>query len=355
MSGRKIIHVDCDCFYAAVEMRDNPALRNVPLAIGGLPEQRGVISTCNYVARRYGIHSAMPTKWALRQCPRLVLLPHSFERYRDASRRVHTIFRDYTDRIEPLSLDEAYLDVTGLPHCQGSATLMAQEIRSRIEREVGITASAGIAPNKLIAKIASDLNKPNGQFVVRPQDIVDFMPPLPIGKLWGVGKVTAERLARHGIQTCGDAQSWSQAKLVQEFGNLGASLYYQCRGMDERPVEQREARKSLSVEHTYATDLPDLAACLTKLPVLFADFQQRLQRNRLTTPLHKVFVKIKFHDFSQTTMERISQQPDIEQFSELISQAWPRGQKPVRLLGVGVRFAEEKPVIQQEAGLALWG
>lgn len=355
MSGRKIIHVDCDCFYAAVEMRDNPTLRDVPLAIGGLPEQRGVISTCNYIARRYGIRSAMPTKWALRQCPGLVLLPHSFERYREASRRVQQIFREYTERIEPLSLDEAYLDVTGLSHCHGSATLMAQEIRARIEREVGITASAGIAPNKLLAKIASDWNKPNGQFLIRPQDIAGFMPSLPIGKLWGVGKVTAERLANHGIHTCGDAQTWTQAQLIQEFGNLGASLYYQCRGMDERPVAQRELRKSLSVEHTYAQDLPDFAACLAQLPTLFTDFHQRLQRHHTKTIPNKVFVKIKYHDFSQTTMERTGETPSIEQFAELLTQAWPRGHKPVRLLGVGVRFAEEKPTIQEEAGLALWG
>lgn len=346
MSTRKIIHIDCDCFYAAVEMRDNPALRTVPLAIGGLPEQRGVISTCNYVARRFGIHSAMPTKWALRQCPNLVLLPHSFERYRDASRRVHAIFRDYTDRIEPLSLDEAYLDVTGLTHCRGSATLMAEEIRARIEAEVGITASAGIAPNKLLAKIASDWNKPNGQFVIRPQDVAGFMPTLPISKLWGIGRVTAEKLARHGLHTCGDAQAWPQEKLVQEFGNLGASLYRQCRGEDERAVAQRETRKSLSVEHTYAQDLPDLDTCLTRLPALFDDFSRRLARQPQQSG--KAFVKIKFHDFSQTTMERTGASPSPQAFTELIRQAWLRGQKPVRLIGVGIRFSETP------AALPLW-
>ncbi|MDR3412001.1 MAG: DNA polymerase IV [Formivibrio sp.] len=354
MSVRKIIHVDCDCFYAAVEMRDNPALRDVPLAIGGSSDQRGVISTCNYIARRYGIHSAMPTKWALRQCPSLVLLPHSFERYRDASRRVQRIFRDYTERIEPLSLDEAYLDVTGLTHCHGSATLMAQEIRARIEAEVGITASAGIAPNKLLAKIASDWNKPNGQFVITPEEVAAFMPSLPIGKLWGIGKVTAERLARSGLHTCGDAQNWTLQQLMLEFGNLGASLYAQCRGRDEREVKQREQRKSLSVEYTFAQDLPDLETCLNKVPVLYADFKQRFQRASRDTPPNKAFVKIKYHDFTQTTMECSCSKPEMDLFADLLSKAWPRGKKPVRLLGVGVRFADAAPSPEESGTLPLW-
>lgn len=337
---RKIIHIDCDCFYAAVEMRDRPELRELPIAIGGSPGQRGVISTCNYVARRFGIHSAMPTSWALRQCPDLVLLPHDFARYKDASRRVHAIFRDYTTLIEPLSLDEAYLDVSGLPHCQGSATRMAEEIRARIRAEVGITASAGIAPNKLLAKIASDWNKPDGQFVLTPADIDAFMPALPIGKLWGIGKVTAARLARHGLVTCGDAQRWTLAELDAQFGRLGRSLYRQCRGIDERPVETEWQRKSLSVEHTYPKDLPDLAACLAQTPTLYADLSQRLQRQQLDTQPNKAFVKIKFHDFTQTTMECSASHADMALFSKLLEQAWQRGAKPVRLLGVGVRFAD---------------
>ncbi|WP_410497634.1 DNA polymerase IV [Chitinibacter sp. S2-10] len=341
---RKIIHIDCDCFYAAVEMRDRPELRDVPIAIGGSPEQRGVISTCNYPARRFGIHSAMPTRTALRACPSLVLLPHSFDRYKDASRRVQAIFRDYTDRIEPLSLDEAYLDVTGLPHCHGSATLMALEIRQRIEAEVGITASAGIAPNKLLAKIASDWNKPNGQFVITPDEVAAFMPALPLGKLWGIGKVTAGKLAKLGLNTCGDVQSWPRAELVRALGRTGESLYWQSRGIDERAVASSEQRKSLSVEHTYHQDLPDLASCIAKLPSLYADFSRRQQRAQQDTP-HKAFVKIKFHDFTQTTMECVCPHPEPVVFENLLSQAWPRGAKPVRLLGLGVRFVEQRQEI----------
>ncbi|WP_148715827.1 DNA polymerase IV [Chitinolyticbacter meiyuanensis] len=351
--ARKIIHIDCDCFYAAVEMRDRPELRDLPLAVGGRADQRGVISTCNYVARRYGIHSAMPTSRALRLCPTLTLLPHSFDRYREASRRVHAIFKDYTAHIQPLSLDEAYLDVTGSAHCKGSATLIAEEVRRRIREEVGITASAGIAPNKLLAKIASDWNKPDGQFVIRPQDVADFMPELPIAKLWGIGRVTAERLAQQGLVSCGDAQTWPLERLVSEFGNLGASLYSQCRGIDERPVHNDGVRKSLSVETTYAEDLPDLASCMAALPPLYDDLTARLARHGGTLLPHKAVVKIKYRDFTQTTIECVCQEPRSDVYQALLERAWPRGAKPVRLLGVGVRFAEA-PQQQERGSLPLW-
>ncbi|WP_255990558.1 DNA polymerase IV [Chitinolyticbacter albus] len=351
-TGRKIIHIDCDCFYAAVEMRDRPELRDVPLAIGGRADQRGVISTCNYVARRYGIHSAMPTSRALRLCPTLTLLPHSFERYRDASRRVHAIFKGYTAHIQPLSLDEAYLDVSDSAHCKGSATLIAAEIRDRIRQEVGITASAGIAPNKLLAKIASDWNKPDGQFVIRPQDVADFMPELAIAKLWGIGRVTAERLARHGLVSCGDAQTWPLQRLVAEFGNLGASLYRQCRGIDERPVHNDGVRKSLSVETTYVEDLPDLPACAAALAPLYDDLVARLTGHDGELMPHKAVVKIKYRDFTQTTIECVCREPRGDVYQALLERAWPRGAKPVRLLGVGVRFAD-LPAPQGDS-LPLW-
>ncbi|GLS03189.1 DNA polymerase IV [Chitiniphilus shinanonensis] len=349
---RKIIHIDCDCFYASVEMRDDPSLRDVPLAIGGAADRRGVIATCNYPARTFGVRSAMPTSRALRLCPTLVLLPPDFERYRAASRAVHRIFRDYTDRIEPLSLDEAYLDVTGCDACHGSATLIAREIRARIEAEVGITASAGVAGNKLIAKIASDWNKPNGQLVVTPAEVDAFISPLPVDKLWGVGKVTAQRLHQLGLHTCADLRGWSQQALVTRFGKLGRSLYHQCRGDDNRPVEGGGRRKSLSVEHTYPRDLPALDDCLAQLPRLLADFTQRLARADPDEPPHKAFVKIKYHDFTQTTMECVCAAPDAAVFERLLRDAWPRGQRPVRLLGIGVRFADAAPVT--DPTLPLW-
>jgi len=191
---RKIIHVDMDCFYAAVEMRDNPSLRDIPLAIGGSRTQRGVISTANYPARKYGVRSAMSTAMALKLCPHLTLLPGRFDAYKEASAHIREIFSRYTARIEPLSLDEAYLDVTDSPHCHGSATLMAREIRQIIADELNLTASAGVAPIKFLAKIASDLNKPNGQYVITPEEMPQFLLTLPLAKIPGVGKVTAKKL-----------------------------------------------------------------------------------------------------------------------------------------------------------------
>ncbi|ATE60841.1 DNA polymerase IV [Thauera sinica] len=337
---RKIIHCDCDCFYAAIEMRDDPSLAGKPLAVGGRAEQRGVVATCNYEARAFGVHSAMSTARALTLCPHLILLPPDFARYREASRRILAIYRGYTPLVEPLSLDEAYLDVTGVDRCRGSATLMAQEIRARIREEVGITASAGIAPNKFLAKVASDWNKPDGQFVVRPQDVDAFVAALPVKKIFGVGKVTAAKLNRLGVETCGDLRAWSLADLAREFGSFGASLHRLCRGIDERPVRPDRIRKSLSVETTYAADLPDLAACRAALPALIDEFRQRFARTGEPRPVHKAVVKIKFADFSQTTAECVCAAPDEAVWMALLDEGHARRARPVRLLGVGVRFAE---------------
>ncbi|MDR2091945.1 MAG: DNA polymerase IV [Azoarcus sp.] len=338
--GTKIIHCDCDCFYAAIEMRDDPALRGKPLAVGGRAEARGVIATCNYEARAFGIHSAMSTARALRLCPQLVLLPPDLRRYREASRQILAIYHDYTSLVEPLSLDEAYLDVSGLEHCQGSATLMAGEIRARIRDEVRITASAGIAPNKFLAKVASDWNKPDGQFVIRPQDVDAFVAALPVGKIFGVGKVTAARLQKHGVRTCGDLRAWDLARLVDEFGRFGTMLHQLCRGIDERPVRPDRIRKSLSVETTYARDLPDLAACHAGLPALIAEFRRRFARLPAPRPVHQAMVKVKFADFTRTTAECVSTAPDETVWAALLDEAWARRERPVRLLGVGVRFVE---------------
>jgi DNA polymerase-4 len=344
---RKIIHCDCDCFYAAIEMRDNPAFVGVPLAVGGRPNSRGVVATCNYEARAFGVRSAMPAGRALRLCPELILVPPDFERYRAASRQILAIYRDYTDKVEPLSLDEAYLDVTGVDRCQGSATLMAQEIRARIHAEVGITASAGIAPNKFLAKIASDWRKPNGQFVIRPQDVDAFVLELPVSKLFGVGKVTAAKLEQLGVITCGDLRAWSLAELIARFGKFGRSLYRLCRGQDDRPVAPDRPRKSLSVETTYATDLPDLPACEAALQPVMEDFNRRFARLDPIPPVHKAFVKIKFNDFTQTTAECVAEGPSEARWLELLRTGFARKGRPVRLLGVGVRFVE---AVEAETG-----
>ncbi|HEX7636476.1 MAG TPA: DNA polymerase IV [Noviherbaspirillum sp.] len=343
---RKIIHCDCDCFYAAVEMRDDPSLRGRPLAVGGRPDQRGVVATCNYEARRFGVRSAMSTAAALQRCPHLIVLPPAMDKYRAASKQILAIYRDYTDLVEPLSLDEAYLDVTGSPHFKGSATLIAQDIRTRIAQTVGITASAGIAPNKFLAKIASDWNKPDGQYVIRPQDVDVFVAALPVDKLFGVGRVTAAKLKRLGAHTCADLREWQAVELQRCFGKFGGSLYQLCRGIDLRTVNPGSERKSVSVEETYALDLQDLASCAQELAELIRQLELRIRRANVQRAIRKLFVKIRFDDFRRTTAECVSAQVDEPQCLRLLETAWQRGRRPVRLLGVGVRLDEEEEANQ---------
>ncbi|ALK94947.1 DNA polymerase IV [Massilia sp. WF1] len=343
---RKIIHCDCDCFYASVEMRDDPSLRGRPLAVGGRADQRGVIATCNYEARRYGIHSAMATGQAMKLCPELRLIPPNMEKYRIASTQIMDIYRDYTELVEPLSLDEAYLDVTASKHCKGSATLIAQEIRQRIFETVGITASAGVAPSKFVAKIASDWNKPDGLFLVRPDEVDAFVAALPVKKLHGVGKVTAAKMNGLGVQTCADLRSWSMAKLQEHFGSFGARLHDLCRGIDFREVNPVRERKSISTEETYTPDVPDLPACLALLPELMEQLQGRIRRNNAEKFINKLFVKLKFNDFQQTTVECVGYAPNLAIYTHLMETGWLRASRPVRLLGVGVRLADTEQVEQ---------
>ena len=344
---RKIIHIDMDCFYAAVEIRDNPTLQGKPVAVGGSANRRGVLTTCNYEARHFGLHSAMATYRALELCPQLILLPVNMEKYRQVSQQVRKIFTHYTDIVEPLSLDEAYLDVSECDQYQGSATHIAQAIRQEIQQTLSLSASAGIAPNKFLAKIASDWHKPNGQLVIPPQHVSGFMQTLPVTKLFGVGKVTAKKLANLNITTCGELQHLDQAVLLQHFGSFGDKLYDYARGIDTRPVDPNRIRKSVSVELTYPEDLNTPQACLAKLPELLDKLIQRLQPHHQRI-IHKQCVKIKFNDFSQTTMECISNQPQLAQYQVLLQGAIARSNKPVRLIGIGVVFTqEEHNTIQQ--------
>ena len=340
---RKIIHCDCDCFYAAVEMRDDPSLVNLPIAIGGKSDRRGVIATCNYKARQFGVRSAMPTGQALKLCPDLVVIPGTMAKYREAAQQIRQIFYRYTDKVEPLSLDEAYLDVTDCTECQGSATLIAEEIRRVIAAEVGVTASAGIAPNKFLAKVASDLNKPDGQFVITPANVDSFVEKLEVKRIYGVGKVTNEKLRRLGIVTCGDLQQRSLVELVDKFGVFGKRLHDLSFGRDEREVNANSRRKSLSVEHTYSDDLQDIVACKGKLADLLIELRSRLRRIDSDYMVTKQFIKMKFNDFSATTVERqmVAGLP-AESFDYLCDQAWERGGRPVRLLGIGVRFVDTR-------------
>lgn len=337
---RKIIHIDADCFYAAVEVRDNPSLRGKPIAVGGSATRRGVIATASYEARKFGVRSAMASATAVKRCPQLILIPGRMSVYREASRRMQEIFADYTDLIEPLSLDEAFLDVSSCPRCRGSATLIAREIRRRIAADIGITVSAGIAPNKFIAKVASDWNKPDGQHVVIPAEIDAFLEDLPVNKIWGVGKVTAQRLEQLGIQTCGDVRRLDIFQFVQEFGQFGEHIHKLARGIDERPVVSEWRRKSVSVENTYDADLPDLPSCQAKIPALLEALQPRLERLDDDYRIQNCFLKMKFCDFTQTTVERQQTTPTYDDFAMLCEEAWQRGRMPVRLLGLGSRLID---------------
>src|SRR3989338_8482985 len=264
------------------------------------------------------------------------------EAYKAVSREIQAIFRDYTDLIEPLSLDEAYLDVSDSPHFAGSATRIAQEIRRRASKQLHITVSAGGAPNKSLAKIASDWRKPNGLFVITPDEVEAFVSALPVNKLHGVGKVTADKLGRLGILTCLELRDWSKLALVREFGSFGERLWNLARGIDERAVQVDSRRQSLSVENTYDQDLPDLPACLEKLPDLLDTLATRMARLDGSYRADKPFVKVKFHDFTQTTLEQAGAARDLDSYRQLLSNAFARGAKPVRLLGVGVRLLDAR-------------
>ncbi len=344
---RKIIHVDCDAFFAAIEMRDDPSLANRPMAVGGLAEQRGVIATCNYEARAYGVRSAMASAHALKLCPDLLIVRPRREAYREASQEIHTIFRTYTDLIEPLSLDEAFLDVTGCEHFAGSATRIAQDIRRRVWQQLRITVSAGVAPNKFLAKIASDWKKPDGLFVITPAQVDEFVLGLPVTKLHGVGRVTAEKLQRMGVRTCADLRARNRLDLLRDFGSFGERLWGLAHGIDERPVQVESRRQSVSVENTYDRDLPDLAACLERLPELLQELTRRMARLDSRYRPSKPFVKLKFHDFTQTTLEQSGAGLELEDYADLLAVAFARGKRPVRLIGVGVRLIDSRDQAEQ--------
>ncbi|WP_412755862.1 DNA polymerase IV [Legionella bozemanae] len=339
---RKIIHIDMDCFYAAIEMRDFPELANKPIAVGGEAHRRGVIATCNYAARAFGVRSAMPTAKALKLCPHLILRPVRMEVYRKESQLIRALFEEYTPLIEPLSLDEVYLDVTISTKCKGSATWIAQELRERIYQTRQLTASAGIAPNKSLAKIASDWHKPNGQKVIRPEEVAAFMIDLPVRKLFGVGPRMEEKLNALNIKTCGELQQHSMEYLSREFGALGQRLYDLARGIDERPVNPERIRKSISVEKTYLHDLPNVESCFAALPELMARLEARMKQAGTLFSIHTLFVKLKFNDFQQTTVECVHDSLDLNSLCHLLHEGFLRKRMPVRLLGIGIKLKQEK-------------
>ena len=341
---RKIVHIDMDCFYAAIEEREDPTLRGKPVGVAG-SSRRGVLTTANYEARKFGCRSAMPVFKALELCPQLVLVPVHFDLYQAESARIRAIFGRFTEKIEPLSLDEAYLD---LSHLQTSGAALAREIRNQIREETGLTASAGIGPNKLIAKIASDWNKPDGQHEIRPEEVEAFMKGLPVGKLWGVGGKMRAKLESMGVRTCGDLQRFDKIGMSRLFGKWGLELWELCRGIDHREVESHRIRKSVSSENTFRENLTCLDDLRPPMHSMLDGLAEELVRHD-DREIRSLVVKMKFADFTRTTAEKAHPVVDAEIFEELLAEAWQRGQgKPVRLLGVGVRFRDPEEKEQLE-------
>jgi DNA polymerase-4 len=334
---RAIIHLDMDCFYAAIEVRDQPALRGKPVGVGGARDRRGVLTTCNYEARAFGVRSAMPTFMALQRCPQLIVLPTRFDVYRREATVVREILYRFSPLVEPLSLDEAYLDVS--PH-PGEPAPLAQTIRDLIFQKTRLTASAGIGPNKLIAKIASTMRKPNGQLEVTLAEVPDFMKGLSVREIWGIGEKTEKRLLELGVRNCGELQRFSRPDLVDHFGKFGSELFDLCRGIDDRPVEPDRPRKSLSTEETFVSDLETLEQCEERLGELFEELMADLAQKETERRVSKIFVKLKFADFTRTTAERAGLEPSLDAFRSLLAEAFARTGKKVRLIGIGVRFAE---------------
>ncbi len=336
VAQRKVIHIDCDCFFAAVEMRENPALRELPIAIGGESDRRGVIATCNYPARAFGVRSAMATAQAKKLCPQLLLLPGRMALYREVSKQLMVILQEYALQLEQVSVDEAYLEIAS--HL--NATEVAREIRERVRNELGITVSAGIAPNKFLAKIASDWNKPDGQWAVKPHQVDEFVAALPVGKIPGIGPAMEKKLALYKLQTCADIRRWELTELVRTFGRMGAVLYERSRGIDHRLLNLERPRKSVSVECTFATDLAGEEHCLAQLPQLLERWHERVERAGWPAAALAPFVKVKFADFTQTTLADSHEQASEQGFARLLKLALQRENKAVRLLGIGGRTPE---------------
>ncbi len=336
-SNRKIIHVDMDAFYASVEQLDNPALRGKPVAVGG-NEIRGVVSAASYEARKFGVRSAISGFLAKKNCPELIFVKPRFDRYKEISYKIRKIFYDYTDLVEPLSLDEAYLDVTQNKKGNPSATLIAQEIRKRIFDELGLTASAGISINKFVAKVASDYNKPNGQKTVNPDEVLVFLEELPIRKFYGVGKVTTEKMYQLGIFTGLDLKSKPLEFLEKHFGKSGTYYYYVVRGIHNSEVKSDRITKSVAAEHTFNENLSSEIFMQEKLEIIAGELERRLKKHNIAGKT--VTLKIKYSDFTQQTRSKtlpyfISDKALMyETARELLYQ--DRMKDSVRLLGISL-------------------
>ena len=338
-----------DYFFAQVEERDNPKLKGLPVAIGGIHNGRGVLSTSNYIAREYGVKSAMPTALALKKCPKLVLVGSNFDKYKKASNIIFDIFKQFTCKVERLSLDEAYLDVTDCKMFDNDAVKIAKEIKRRILSETNLTASAGVSFNKLLAKIGSDLFKPNGIAVLRPENIACNIAHFHVSKIWGVGHVMQDKMEKLGINNFGDLQKFTKLDLINMFGDFGSNLYNFCRGIDDRDVSSSDIRKSLSVENTFSSDIKDTNQLLIKLESCFIELQERLKKHS-SRKIKSTNIKIKFSDFTITSVETQGYL-NFENLKEMFLLKMSENKRTIRLVGVGVKFHYQRSRGQLELPL----
>jgi DNA polymerase IV len=342
---RRILHCDMDCFYAAVHQRDDPALAGKPVVIGGSPDRRGVVAAASYEIRRFGVRSAMPSSQARRLCPQAIFLRPDFPRYREESRRIFEIFRSFTDVVQPVSIDEAYLDVTDRLASWGSATAIARAIRERVREERRLTVSVGVGPNRLVAKIASDRNKPDGLTVVPPSRVLDFLAPLEVRQLQGVGPATERVLHDElGVRTVRELREISEATLLRRFGRFGETLYRFARGIDDRPVVTDSERKSLSSERTYDEDLVGIASMDEEVDRQASGVAEALARRGLAGAT--IQLKVRYDDFTTVTRSATLSAPTddgalIAQVARELLRRTEAASRPVRLLGVGIAKLSE--------------
>ena len=348
---RKILHIDMDAFYASIEQRDHLEYRDQPVVVGGRPEQRGAVAAASYEARRYGIHSAMPSRVAIQRCPHVIFARPRFDVYRAVSEQIRAIFRDHTQLVEPLSLDEAYLDVTG---CD-SAIATAKTIKQRIQETTQLTASAGVSINKFLAKMASDVNKPDGLYVILPEDAMAFIATLPIEKFHGIGPATARKMKQLGIITGADLQRWSETDLVANFGKVGRHYFRVANAQDNRQVNPNRIRKSVGAERSFAEDLQSLEAMTKALAAIVDEVEARLLKANIMG--HTLTLKIKYANYRQITRSRTLEVPmqravDICPLAQALLEHHLDAHPRVRLLGIAIaNLVPAEPVGFQQLSL----
>lgn len=348
---RKIIHVDMDAFFASVEQRDHPQYRGKPLIVGGKPDERGVVAACSYEARQFGIRSAMPSSTAYRLCPEAIFVPHRFDVYREISEQIRAIFWRYASEVEPLSFDEAYLDVTGANYFNGSATYIAQAIKREVAEETQLIASAGVSYNKFLAKMASDMDKPDGLYVILPEAGPEYVANLAIGKFHGIGPATEIKMKKVGIETGHDLRQWTEAALVEQFGKTGHYFYHIARGIDKRPVQSARRRKSIGKETTFQQDIRSIIELRGHLEQLSEQVWQDLERLKYTA--RTVTLKVKYADFQQVTRSlTVDAGLDLKMIRSLVPELLSRteaGELAVRLIGVAVSGFDKAAVEQKNS------